>query len=127
MGILYDGNDEKVELIEEVAEVVKVTYEIRNLDLISDEYYYDIYEPYSEILVRGRKEQVDNVHSAKVVIDFYEIERIKRGEYNLAGNHMLDDLPIIVYDKDERKIDDIIIIPSSKLNISITLTKKGQH
>lgn len=119
-GKLYDGNNQKVELIEERAKVLKLNYEVLNQNVVDVDYDFDIYKPYNEVTVRTRKEYIDEIETVKVMIDFKDIERLYSGE------HVLYDLPIVAYDKNNQKLNDVVIAPS-KVSVAITLTEKDNQ
>ena len=117
-GKLYGGNNQEIELIEEeISKDVEVSYEFENQNVFDEKYNLDIDGSYTSIVVKGKKENVDKVEYAAVVIDFKVIENVR------IGNTMLYDLPIIVYDKNGNEISGVDIIPSNA-DVSITLTEK---
>lgn len=117
-GKLYGGNNQEIELIEEeISKDVEVSYEFENQNVFDEKYNLDIDGSYTSIVVKGKKENVDKIEYAAVVIDFKVIENVR------IGNTMLYDLPIIVYDKNGNEISGVDIIPSNA-DVSITLTEK---
>lgn len=119
-GKLYDGNNQEVELIEEKAKVLKLNYEVLNQNVVDVDYNFDIYKQYTEVTVRTRKEYIDEIETIKVMIDFKDIEKLYSGE------HVLYDLPIVAYDKNNQKLNDVVIVPS-KVSVAITLTEKDNQ
>lgn len=70
-----------------------------------------------EVEVRAKKDLIDSISNAKAIIDLDNIENIYLGKYTL------EDLPVFVYDKNDKKLKNVEVNPS-KVDAIITITDK---
>ena len=130
---ILDPSYINVEIEDRVSEIKTVDYDLVNLDKLDNKLSVkDVSIDTTEVVVKGSQKNIDKIATVKALISLtYTDEEIKehkelkdKKKYTEAGTYNLKDIPLVAYDNNGDKINNVTIVSN---NMTGTLVLTDNH